>query len=102
MKLPKPRFTVKTGMLVWNPDSDQVAVVSWPDYGRKSHGYEMSALACWNHIREMNQKDRKMIAFIEAMHLIVRDNVCPKAVHNAMLDIEEYRDGCAEDMLRRF
>jgi hypothetical protein len=100
--LPEPRFTVKTGMLVWNPDSDQVTVVSWPDYGRVSRGYRMSCLACNSTTRSLNPAQRKGMAFIEAIHLIVRDNVCPKAVHNAMLDIKEYRDGCSEDMQRKF
>ena len=32
------------------------------------------------------------------MHLIVRDECDPMAVHRAMMKIDEYRDGCAGDM----
>ena len=36
--------------------------------------------------------------FIEAIHLIIRDKVDPVAVHNALLELDEYRDGLSSDM----
>lgn len=85
-------------MLCWNPDSDQVAVVRWPDGNRRSAPYQMTALACNHDLHEMNFKQRKLMVFIEAMHLIVRDKVEPMAVHRALLALDEYRDGCSPDM----
>ena len=85
-------------MLCWDPDSDRVALVEWPDASRKSDSYEMTGLACYTAIRDMDHERRKAVVFIEAMHLIVRDKVDPMALHRALLGLDEYRDGMAPDM----
>jgi len=93
--------SVKDTMLCWNPGTDQVKLFSWPDNGNLSRDYEYSGLAAYLRIQELDFEGRKAIAFIEAVHLIVRDKCDPVAVHNAMLELEEYRAGCAEDMQHR-
>jgi hypothetical protein len=90
---------VKNTMVCWNPKTDEVALIPWPDSHGLGDKYRMSALACYSHVQEMSSFiERKAMAFIEAMHLIIRDGCAPMAVHNAMLGLEEYRDGCADDM----
>lgn len=88
-----------THMLCWNPGTAEVELVPWPDQDQRSDRFSRSGLACYSHIQKMNFDQRKMMVFIEAMHLIVRDSCDPVAVHRALLLLDEYRDGCADDML---
>ena len=85
-------------MLCWNPGTSEVALIRWPDTARLSAAYQCSALASYIETHEMSKKERKMMVFITAMHLIVRDKCDPMAVHQALLGLEEYVDGCADDM----
>lgn len=85
-------------MLCWNDRSDEVALVDWPDCSGRSDAYRKTALACYAHIRARSFEARKMAVFITAMQAIVRDGVEPLAMHNALLGLDEYRDGCADDM----
>lgn len=95
-------MNAKNAMLCWNPESSEVALVPWPDRKGAGDKYACSTLACnfsgagSTHHRTV--EERKLIVFIEAMHLIIRDKVDPMAVHNALLDLDEYLDGCADDM----
>ena len=86
-------------ILCWNPRSNEVALVPWPDTHGKSDHYMMTSLAVYTHVRESDFEQRKAIVFIEAMHLIVRDGCDPASVHGALLGLDEYRAGCAPDML---
>lgn len=85
-------------MLCWNPESSDVAIIPWPDTTGQSKKYRMSGLAAYTHFQEMAFSRRKLMVFIEAMHLIIRDKCDPMAVHNALLELEEYEDGCSDDM----
>lgn len=85
-------------ILCWTPETAHVGLVPWPDHGDLSRCYMCTALAPWVHVRKMNAKERQLIVFSEAMSLIVRDKCDPMAVHQALLSLDEYRDGCAEDM----
>lgn len=96
----------KNTMLCWNPtwlDEDlgyelgKVALVPWPGRGRGKE-YRMSSLACDVDVRESSFKQRKAKVFMDAIHLIVRDGIDPEVVHQALLGLEEYRDGCSDDM----
>ena len=90
--------SAKTTMLCWNPHSDEVALFAWPDIQQLSRLYKRTSLACFTEFRKRNFEKRKAQIFIEAMHLIVRDGCSPAAVHKALLGLEEYQDGLAEDM----
>ena len=85
-------------MLCWTPDTDKVALVRWPDTCGASKAYLCSALACDFAVHEMTFEQRKTMVFIEAMHLIIRDGCAARAVHRALLGLEEYRDGLSADM----
>jgi len=89
--------TAKTHMLCWKPGTDDVWLCPWPDPGDRSRGY-WTALACYTHVQHADARIRKMIVFVEAMHLIVRDRCDPQAVHRALLGLDEYRSGCSDDM----
>lgn len=85
-------------ILCWDAGTSRVALVPWPDESGASNEYEYTGLAGWVWVRSADFATRKQIVFVEAMHLIVRDGCCPKAVHRALLGLREYRDGLAEDM----
>lgn len=91
-------LNAQNAMLCWTPNTDQVALVAWPEGVDASRKFERSGLACYPEVRALPFEQRKTAVFIEAMHLIVRDGCEPKAVHAALLGLEEYRDGCAADM----
>jgi hypothetical protein len=84
-------------MLAWNPGTNEVEVGPWPDKTGWSKKYKMSSGAC-NLERHSKPKEWKLMSFIDAMHVIIRDKVDPLAVHMAMLAVDEYRDGCSDDM----
>lgn len=87
-------------MLCWNPGTDQVAVVDWPDEQGKSRPYLMTGLACYVFSRPPTHEQWRQKVFMEAVHLIVRDKCDPMAVHRALLRINEYRSGLSDDMPR--
>lgn len=88
----------KECMFAWNPDSSQVEIGPWPDKTRWSDKYDMTGGATYSHVREKEGAELVGYMFIEAMHLIIRDNVDPIAVHNAFCLIDEYRQGLAQDV----
>lgn len=90
--------SIKDTMLCWNPNTDQVALVPHPDYRGLSDNYIMTSLAAYAVVNGMSRTERQALAFSEAMKLIVRDGCDPHAVHQAMMGLEEYRNGCAPDM----
>lgn len=89
---------VTNRMLCWNPGTDEVRLVAWPDYSGASGAYAMTGLACYGKVQDMSFEQRKSYVFTEGMALIVRDGCCPQAVHRALCGLAEYRDGCPEDM----
>ena len=99
MESKKTGINATNHMLCWNQGSSEVAVIPWPDIDNLGKRYRMSTLACNLGVSEMSFEQRKMIIFIEAMHLIVRDKCDALSVHEALLNLDEYRDGCADDML---
>jgi hypothetical protein len=38
------------------------------------------------------------MVFINAMHMIVRDKCDPAVVHHVLSELDEYKDGCSDDM----
>ena len=92
--------SAKTMILCWDPNSSRVAMMPWPDPVGHCDKFQRTALAPYYVVRQMNFEQLKSQCFIEAMHLIVRDGCDPRAVHKALKCCAEYRDGCAEDMLR--
>jgi hypothetical protein len=90
------RYSTKNAMLLWNPGPEgEVEVVPWPSNERRDLMY--SALCGLGNASPI---ERKAMVFIEAMHLIVNWKCDPIKVHKALLNLEEYRDGCSDEMLR--
>lgn len=83
-------MNAKNAMFCWNPGTDQAAVIPLPDHGRLSKQYRISTLGCFTNVQKMPFPIRK--------DAIIRDRVDPDAVHNALLNLQEYRDGCSDDM----
>lgn len=84
-------------MLCWN-DRGDVALVPWPDTERRAQRLTKSGGAAYSAVRNASFDERKTRVFIDAVHLIVRDGCDPHVVHRALLGLDEYRDGLAEDM----
>lgn len=82
---------------VLEPTGDEVALVPWPTDGRAEQ-LKRAGLACFEVIREANFEKRLAYCFVTAMRLLVRDGCDPQAVHRTMMELKEYRAGCAEDM----
>lgn len=85
-------------MICWNANGGEVALIQHPDKKGDSDQYFFSALACNSDFKKLDFEERKKIIFIEAMHMIVRDKVDAMKLHSVLLALDEYRDGCAEDM----
>jgi len=97
---PAPTLDARGYMLCWNPHTDQVALVPWPDRvgaSRSPIRYRCTTLACFIDFHRMNFEQRKAKVMIEAYHLIVADGCDPAAVHRALWPLEEYRDSLAPD-----
>lgn len=88
----------KECMFAWNPNSNDIEIGPWPDSTGWSDKYRMTGGATYSHLRSMSKTELIGYMFIEAMHLIIRDKVDPIAVHNAFCQIDEYREGLAEDV----
>ena len=86
---------VNESYLAWIPGSDYVEVLP---YGKEPRPGSYTGLGCYFYIKDLDVEGRKAMGFITAMQLIIRDKVDPTAVHNAMLELDEYQDGIALDM----
>lgn len=86
--------SIKDYMIIWT-DGGFVELERWPAYGPcegKSWG------ACYPSLQKASFEDRKRAVFIQAIHMIVRDKCDPALVHRVLSELEEYQDGCADDM----
>ena len=86
--------SIKDYMIIWR-DGGAVELERWPAHGPcmgKSWG------ACYPSLQAASFEDRKQAVFIQAMHMIVRDKCDPALVHRVLSELEEYEDGCADDM----
>ena len=84
-------------MICWKPSDKSVKLAPWPDVERETAGWSTVG-ACFTHVRAKNFQTRQALVFIHAMHMIVRDGLDPYDVHAALLGLEEYQDGLADDM----
>ena len=91
-------MNAKETMICWNPGTDQIEVGPVPDRTGWSRKYARSVGACFTSYKTMNTAQLKAITLTEAIIAIVRDNVCPQAVHREFVKIAEYRDCFPDDM----
>ena len=85
-------------MFCWTPETDQAALVPWPDTRNLSGKYTFTALACYANFRRMTFEGRKTQILCEAIHAIVRDRVPADVVHRVLLPLAEYQEAMASDM----
>lgn len=93
-----PMFDLLNAMIAWNPNSAEAAVGIWPDRLRWSRHYAYTSGACDTDIHKMtdDQQKRFLLATFNAM--VIRDGVDPKAAHQALLGIRQYREAIALDV----
>lgn len=84
-------------MLCWNPNSADVRLVPWPNTSLVSDKYLHTHFACMHYVHEATFAERKLLAFIIANQLIVRDRCDPYAVHRTLCRLEEYQAGLSLD-----
>lgn len=89
---------ITQGMFAWNPGTDLVAAGPWPDTTGWSEDYTKVGGAFFGEVRAMTEKEATAYLFIQAMHLIVRDQVHAGDVHEAFMHFDEYRAVLADDM----
>ena len=84
--------------LYWDPGTANVMLSE----KNPSQEFEFTIFLGESKFDGMNFEQRKAAIFIEAIHLIVGDNVNATAVHNALLGLLEYRSGCSDEIRREF
>ena len=90
--------SIKDYMVIWTDDG-RVGLQRWPAVGYLFDGVsEDSWGACNAEIEKASFAQRQVMVFIQAIHMIVRDKCDPALVHRVLSELEEYQDGCADDM----
>jgi len=86
-------------MIMWDAGTGDVRLVPWPmKYDLPElRGYS-SGLAAYAECRCATFEQRKAMLFIEFAHITVRDGIDPLKLHEVLLELEEWRSGCAYDM----
>ena len=92
--------SIKEYMVIWTGDG-RVGLQKWPAQGQRlfKGAFESSWGACNMEVQEATFEQCKTMVFINAMHMIVRDKCDPSAVHKVLSELDEYQDGCSDDML---
>jgi hypothetical protein len=91
-------------MICYIPGTDDVFLCHWPshggleDYEKKTGKHYWTIGACCAGVEKMSFGQRKMAIFVNAMHLVIRDECDPVAFHKALLGLDEYNDGLAYDV----
>lgn len=60
-------------------------------------GYDCTGGAAWTATRKLSGDDAKLRIYLDAWHLVVVSGLPPNGVHEAFLEIDEYRDGLSGD-----
>jgi len=91
--------SIKEYMVIWTGDG-RVGLQKWPAQGQRlfKGASELSWGACNMEVQEATLEQCKTMVFINAMHMIVRDKCDPSAVHKVLSELDEYQDGCSDDM----
>lgn len=84
-------------MVCWSP-GEPVRLVRWPDPDRLRRPLSFGVGACDREVRAMGFADRKTWVFITAVQLMVGYACSPADVHAALLGLDEYVDGLADDI----
>ena len=95
-------------MVMWKPDSSNIKVMlrdlyleEVQDSGLRKHYktlYPFWFTGSEEKLKNLSPLKSKMMVYIEAIHIIIRDKVDQDAVHREFLNIDEYVDGLADDV----
>ena len=86
----------KNTILEWNPETGEVNLCRVGDWKARLGFY--TSLACYAEFQNASFEKRKAMLFIEFAHIVVRDGIDPQKLNNLLMELEEWRDGCACDM----
>jgi hypothetical protein len=90
-------MNLKDTIICWKPETGEMKLERFPDREGRSQGWRTNgAVMC--EVHKLSFEERKKRIFVEAMHIIVRDKIDPQLVHETLLNLDEYRDGCSDDM----
>jgi hypothetical protein len=91
---------LKNALIAWNTQWEvepwqpgKVVVIPYPDHRDHCSRLKLANTtgACWVQWGEMTNTQRLCKLFIEAWHMVCRDGVEPKTIHEAFSVIPEYR-----------
>jgi hypothetical protein len=92
-------ISIKDAVIVWNYEKDDIEVQPLLFYKKNPRTSTYSWGGCNSEIwKQEDFEKRKALVFINAIHFIIAYKISPEAVHNALLEIEEYYDGCNEEI----
>lgn len=90
--------SIKDYMIIWTT-TGEVGLQLFPSNGRLfKNGWEKAWGACNAEVVKADFETRKALVFIQAVHMIVRDKCDSGLVHSVLSELEEYQDGCSDDM----
>jgi len=100
MSIPHHNFgdvPLKHAMVAWNcarSGDPRIAVIPHPDMDGWTDHLKLTSTtgACWTAWEKWTKAQRLAKLYVEVWHIVCRDGVDPKAVHEALLAIPEYRD----------
>lgn len=97
--------SIKDSIIHWTPKdasghpmAGKVAITPLGYETKPKHSMTWGGCWSWMHDKDLQPGVLKAACFVEAMHLIVRDGVDPQKVHEVFMQVDEYRDGCSDDM----
>jgi len=81
-------------IIAWNENSEDVAIGPLLQNGETdwTKKYLKTSGAAYTKVRELEESDAELFCLTKAIFLMVGDKVDPEAVHNAFMEIDEYRD----------
>ena len=91
---------------MWRPNSSEIKVMlrkPFYEFEQQEKKNLKSRYPYWCgggclNMQKASHERAKLLIFIEAIHMIVRDKVDYQAVHSELLKIDEYADGLAGDV----
>jgi len=94
-------ISILDSVICWDDETKKIEVQRL-DFYRAMPRTMKSWGACNSEISklkgESNFEKRKALVFINAFHFIVAYGLNPIVVHNALLEIIEYKDGCSNEI----
>jgi hypothetical protein len=102
----------KESMIMWKPDSANIKVMSrdlyleevkdinYRHYYKYVYPYWVSGTD--EKYQDLSPIETKLMAYLEMVHIVIRDKVDLNSAHKEFLKIDEYVDGLASDLRNSF